>query len=934
MLIRVRGGNAGIREYLEHGHKAGREYSRNELDERVPLAGNLAAIDHIIKNMESEGQRYLHITLSFKEHSIPESMMSAIIGEFEKFAFAAYQKEEYTFYAEAHNPKILGYTHTKSGERIERLPHIHVVIPLENQITGMYLDPFGRVEYQEKFLDAFQEHINNKFGLASPKDNPSLKFNDASEMFARYGQELRAASTAARELKKEVLREVTERGVETWEDFKAVLAEFGQVTTGNAGKGAEREYFKLKLPGEAKHIRFDDERFKRAFIELSTADKTEAINAVVQREYREAQTARKDPAYVAENLAQWYDTRALEVRHVFNNSKALRAAYKESSPEDRSRMLAELQERNAERNHQALQHLAEALAVPDQEHVPEVAENTTEAEDDEAWLTPSAAELANDEPVQPGNVVAHLMREALEANPQAETNDQEEISNEQLDYERVSDGHARTQRAAALYQSDPATAERQGSPPKLASVRNLSSCPVVQNIGPAAVLLSANAHDHVEPEREASDEVRRAGAGLSGAGGAAAGVSAKPSIDEIRRGLDGARLLAHVSHKQGADAALYEVVKHKDGHDLIKCGTRHYSVNDFLTKELRLSWKEAEPLLRECYAAQEMRLDVVPRENAQPSLWKQFQAWKAREGQGERTAAWETQRTSETERFKAMREAYKAEKNDLYSAWRGKRGEQARVAKAAALSVLRTEYAVKQTLVRADIRNERAAFREQFRSGSMYREFLRKEVEQGNPNALRELRRQSLRDVTQEARKDRSATIGAPDRARVVDDGALLRKLTYQVDRYGDVTYRANGEALFRDERNRVCVFKYDADTLETALRLGMQKCGPALTLQGGDEFKRRCVEVAVERGLKCEFKDADLQRYADELKQKAEPTKAMQTTQPAKPAPVDELRALQDRMSKELRESLEAEQRKIGPRVEEPTPKPNNGPDSGYGPA
>ncbi len=35
MLIRVRGGETGIKEYLEEGRKDGRDYRRAELDERV-----------------------------------------------------------------------------------------------------------------------------------------------------------------------------------------------------------------------------------------------------------------------------------------------------------------------------------------------------------------------------------------------------------------------------------------------------------------------------------------------------------------------------------------------------------------------------------------------------------------------------------------------------------------------------------------------------------------------------------------------------------------------------------------------------------------------------------------------------------------------------------------------------------------------------------
>lgn len=41
MLIRVSGYKNGVKEYLEEGNKAGRDYSREELDERVILSGDL-----------------------------------------------------------------------------------------------------------------------------------------------------------------------------------------------------------------------------------------------------------------------------------------------------------------------------------------------------------------------------------------------------------------------------------------------------------------------------------------------------------------------------------------------------------------------------------------------------------------------------------------------------------------------------------------------------------------------------------------------------------------------------------------------------------------------------------------------------------------------------------------------------------------------------
>ncbi|MDF4825590.1 relaxase, partial [Vibrio parahaemolyticus] len=109
MLIRVGGGKGGIKEYLEEGIKNGRDYSRDELDERVILDGDLSLTNDIIQSMETEGEKYLHITLSFKEDHIDNATLHAITQEFKAFAMTAYQEDEYSFYAEAHLPKIKSY---------------------------------------------------------------------------------------------------------------------------------------------------------------------------------------------------------------------------------------------------------------------------------------------------------------------------------------------------------------------------------------------------------------------------------------------------------------------------------------------------------------------------------------------------------------------------------------------------------------------------------------------------------------------------------------------------------------------------------------------------------------------------------------------------------------------------------------------------------
>src|ERR1700722_10120860 len=78
MLIRLRGAESGIKEYLETGRKDGRDYSRVELDERVVLVGNLEQIDQVLGYMRKKGDQYLHVTLSFKEDDVDEGGLRAV----------------------------------------------------------------------------------------------------------------------------------------------------------------------------------------------------------------------------------------------------------------------------------------------------------------------------------------------------------------------------------------------------------------------------------------------------------------------------------------------------------------------------------------------------------------------------------------------------------------------------------------------------------------------------------------------------------------------------------------------------------------------------------------------------------------------------------------------------------------------------------------
>ncbi|MGR5465482.1 relaxase, partial [Photobacterium damselae] len=134
---------------------------------------------------DTEAERYLRLTLSFKEDNVPQEILEAVTKDFEAFALAAYRPDEYQFYAEAHLPKIKSYIDKKTGEIVERKPHIHVVIPETNLITGKRTEPFGLVRQNTHYIDAFQEVANEKYGLASPKVNLRTDFTDESTILSR-----------------------------------------------------------------------------------------------------------------------------------------------------------------------------------------------------------------------------------------------------------------------------------------------------------------------------------------------------------------------------------------------------------------------------------------------------------------------------------------------------------------------------------------------------------------------------------------------------------------------------------------------------------------------------------------------------------------------------------------------------------------------------
>ncbi|KPW98259.1 Orf54 [Pseudomonas syringae pv. cerasicola] len=324
MLIRVSGYNTGAQEYLEQGNKSGREFTRDELDHRLIIEGQLSLTRAIYESIPDYGQdRYLTFTLSFKEDTVSPELLKSITTDFKNFFMHAYKPEEFNLYAEAHLPKMKTVTDRKTGEVIDRKPHIHIIIPRINLLSGNEANPVDVYKNHEKYFEAFQEHINQKYGLSSPRENVRADITDAASVLSRYkGDDFYGKN---RQFKQELVKQVIERGVTTRADFYALVAEHGETRIRNEGK--DTEYISVKLPGDAKGTNLKDTIFQDDFI--------------VRRELKKPPL---EASVIQERLLAW-PQRAREIKYVNKATPKFRKAYSEASPEDRVRLLAEREAR-------------------------------------------------------------------------------------------------------------------------------------------------------------------------------------------------------------------------------------------------------------------------------------------------------------------------------------------------------------------------------------------------------------------------------------------------------------------------------------------------------------------------------------------------------------------------------------------------------------
>ena len=567
MIVEISSGKGGFKLYLEHGQKKGRDQHRDQLDQRIALAGDLDVFEVATSAGDADGYKYDHITLSFSEDHVSDEVLQLAVAEFREHALAAWPQEDrhrIAFYAEAHRPRITSYTNSETGARVVRLTHIHIGLGKHDLLTGQAIAPLGFLGHPSdnlKYIDAWQESFNVRHGLSSPKDNPKIAPKDAVDILARYtGHRPDALGTfnqqkSAFELT--LQKEVIAQNVTTWGGLGKLLAAYGTVSKMRADQF--NECYRIRLSGAHRAMRLQGVFFQRQFIERPTVEKIEILTRKAKAAYLEQMQPRKAPEHLAKTLTQWHSTKARELRYLHTGSAFFKDVYLPADIPTRIEILNKLER--------------QAHGVPRSKHHPNRA------------FTPTRNRV-------PGMPIRDM--DAIQGRSEMLLRDDTGV-----------DVRASAGRESMGLGLRPADGGRGGRIDTNRHGVNLAD----QTVGltqPSSVLARVQA-DLRERYAQAADKEKYA---------------------EIRKNIDCTQLLNRLSHSHGINLALYQVATAKDGTPRIQCGSRALSPSDFLLKELGFPWREAAPILRTTYEHQLGKRVTAARAAGltKSPLWPEFKA--------------------------------------------------------------------------------------------------------------------------------------------------------------------------------------------------------------------------------------------------------------------------------------------------------------------
>ena len=809
MIVEISSGKGGYKRYLEHGQKKGRDQHRDQLDQRIALAGDLDVFEVATSAGDGDGFKYDHITLSFSEDHVSDEVLQLAVAEFREHALAAWPQEDghrIAFYAEAHRPRMTSYMNSETGIKVERLTHIHIGLGKHDLVSGKSVAPLGFLGHPSdnlKYIDAWQETFNARHGLSSPKDNPKIAPEDAVDILARYtGHRPDALGTfneqkSAFELT--LQKEIVAQNVTTWEGLGKLLRAYGTVSKMRADQF--NECYRIKLSGAHRAMRLQGVFFQRQFIERPTVEKIEILTRKAKTAYLEQMQPRKAPEYLAKTLTEWHSTKARELRYLHTGSAFFKDVYLPADIPTRIEILNKLER--------------QAHDVPRSKHHPNRA------------LTHSR------------NCVPGMPKRDMDA---IQRRSEMLLCDDTGVDVRTSAG--KESMGLGLRPADGGRRGRNGIN-RLGVNLTDQTCGLTQ---PSSVLARVQA-DLRERYAQAADKEKYA---------------------EIRKNIDCTQLLNRLSHSHGINTALYQVVTAKDGTPRIQCGSRAQSPSDFLLKELGLPWREAAPILRATYEHQ-IGKRVTPARSAPTtnSLWLEFKA--AQLADKPAIAAHLQAFDAETGALRnALTARLKQNSTTALTGLSGASRKATQSLQKLAEATVKAEFNDERRARRKTIQPLQAQAWRLFlhalaQAGHEEALAALRKLDDTARAAPAQSITGTIHLDDEDDKKRR--------RARKADSALVLKALMYVISANGDITYSRHGHAVLRDEGRHLAVLDpNDKEAIEAALLLGREKFGATLALTGSPEFQQRVVAVAVAKGIPVKFVDPQLEalrlRFVDEKRQ------------------------------------------------------------------
>lgn len=813
MIVTPGGGKGGFKDYLENGQKKGRDFHRDELDQRIPLDGDLAVFEIATSSQPGDGQKYDHLTLSFVENNIPDELLQRAVEEFKEHVLSAWPREDrhrVAFYAEAHRPKILHYTNRETGEEVSRFTHVHIGIGRHDLLTGKAIEPLGflgtdrrgNVSPNMKYIDAWQESFNARYGLASPKDNPKITPSNAVDTLARYTgtrpDELGNFNQRKAALEVALQKAIIENNVTTWAKFEKLLGGHGTVSKIN--KDRHNECFRVTPFDGGRAMRLSGVFFQRQFIEKPTDEKLKIIQEKARVAYLEQMQPRKASAYVDAVLAEWHQIKAREHRYVHTGSPFYRDEYKPADNARKIELLDQLERK---------EHGRVTSTQPPARH------------NYRRELDAAARGGLQGMPIRNLDAIQRRTEMLLQHNPRVDVRADAPGQGYRLGLRPAAEGSDATGGAGRRIEGQPS------------------------NIVDRLIV------ELRERYEQAND---------------------KTKYTEIRQNIDCNLLLSTLSHSQGLDPRLYQVTQGKDGSPRIQCGSRALTPNDFLTKELGMPWKEAAPILRQTYEIQLGMQTVEPRSRrgAAHALWKSYQA----ERNAERAAHVDHMARHYADAKGRRRQLSAQLRTERAAALAGLKGT-ARQAAASlnAFNAAKARAALNEQIAAECHALKQTAPVPHATAWPLY---LAEQAKAGNPQAGRELARLDatpraidtvvIVGVLTDAERRRSREQQIAEHTKTLS--ATLRNITADLNKQtGIITYKSAGKGVFNDTGQRIELLDLSSDKmLAAALAVAQSKFGNTLTVYGSPEVQCRLVKIAVKENMAVTFADPALETLRQQL--------------------------------------------------------------------